>query len=217
MVGYPIRTASGEAVTGAHEYYRLDAAGVMQRLYGNHSSASEDDVSGSTHRVVGDALVSYHSIIKAVPWAVDENGECPHTEREAVEVDGLVTIPPEMVFGPDPAGAVRAALDDYRRRERERWEASQRPVNVARASFAAALDAHDFAGQVELVFGYDDGPVVRDPAGAVIWRPTERPAMRGKDLYWFLHRALRERFGDRLGAFRIDIAGAPWWFWAPDE
>jgi hypothetical protein len=41
--------------------------------------------------------------------------------------------------------------------------------------------------------------------------------MRGKDLHHVLHRVLEDRYRDRLGSFRTDLDGAPWWFWAPDE
>jgi hypothetical protein len=70
---------------------------------------------------------------------------------------------------------------------------------------------------VDLVFGYDGGPLVRDLGGTIIWRPATRPAMRGKELHHVLHGVLRDRFGDRLGSFRTDLNDAPWWFWAPDE
>jgi hypothetical protein len=39
--------------------------------------------------------------------------------------------------------------------------------------------------------------------------------MRGKDLHHILDGVLRSRFGE--GRLRTDLAGAPWWFWAPDE
>jgi hypothetical protein len=217
VAGYQIRTANGEPVAGAHEYYLLDAAGAVRRCYDDRGFSSEDELFGTTHRVVGDALVAYHSAIRTVPWAAREGGEFPRTDRETVEMDGLVAVPAETVLGADATRAVAAALAEYRQRERERWTARHRPAVEIRASFAAALDAHAVNGRVDLVFGYDDGPVVRDPDGAVLWRPPERPAMRGKDLHHVLRGVLEERYGDRLGSFRVDLDTAPWWFWAPDE
>jgi hypothetical protein len=128
VLDFPIRTAGGEPVTGAHLYYLLDAAGVIRRMYENRDFASEDDVFGTTHRVVGDALVSYHSVIRAVPWAVDENGEVPHSDREAVELCGLTEVSAQAVFGADPAGVVQSALAAHRSRQRQRWEEEQRPI-----------------------------------------------------------------------------------------
>jgi hypothetical protein len=213
VLGYAIRTADGEPVTGAHEYYLLDAAGAVRRVYEYRDFASEDDVYGSTYRVVGDALVSYHSTIRAVPWAADENGEVPQSHRAEIEVSGLVEVGAQAALGADPAAVVRSALDDHHSAAWQRREEQLRPGRELRASFAAALAAHPVDGGTDLVFGYADGPVVRDPDGLVVWRPEARPAMRGKDVHNHLEDVLRER----SGSLRVDLAGAPWWFWAPDE
>jgi hypothetical protein len=194
-------------------FYLLDPAGTVLGCYEDHESSLEYDLYRTTHRVAGDALVAHLSIRRAVP-------DFDETHEERVKLAGLVAVPAESALGSDAAGVVERAVAAYRQREHEWRKRLHRPVVEAQASFAAALDGYASAaadGRVDLVFGYDDGPVVRAPDGTVVWRPTDRPPLRGKDLHYFLHGVLRERYGDRLGSLRTDLADAPWWFWAPDE
>ena len=80
------------------------------------------------------------------------------------------------------------------------------------ASFAAALPAEP----VDLVFGYDTGPLVRRADGTIIWRPSVTWPFRGKDMHHVLLRVIGQRWGGPAPRLPLDIEAAPWWFWDPD-
>jgi hypothetical protein len=205
--GGPIRTAADQPVAGAFDYYLIDAAATVREAYTRSAGAIDDYSYGCVHRVVGSTLVEYVTEYHTVPHDVDADGQFRRTNTEHERLTGLVAAP-----GAIPPAAVEAALQAHR-------EASERegPVDDVRSSFAAALPEVGDGETIDLVFGYDGGPLVRRRDGAVLWRPPAPWPYRGKDLHHVLRQVLDQRYGDRLATFGLDIDDAPWWFWAPDE
>lgn len=190
-----------------HTYYLFDGGWAIKRIFGSTASSVDDSLYGAVCKVDGNTLYecwtewnSYHSRIGSV-W-------------RNTEITGLVSAPADRVA---TAGRVlTAALADFDRRRDEQQRERQRPFDQLAVRFAAALPDYPGDEPVDLVFGYDDGALVREPGGRVLWRLTEQWPYRGKDLHGFLHTQLRRRYRDRLGSFRTDLDAAPWWFWAPD-
>jgi hypothetical protein len=205
VAGLPIRTGAGDPVVAPHTYYLLDAGWTMTRMFGSTTSSVDDSLYGAVCKVDGTTLYEYWTEWNSYRGEIGSVWQDP-------EITDLVSIPL------DRAGeqAVTAALADFHRRQDEEQRERQRPRDDLAARFAAALPDYPGDEPIDLIFGYDDGALVREPGGRVLWRLTEQWPYRGKDLHGFLQRELERRYGERLGSFHTDIDAAPWWFWAPD-
>lgn len=215
--GYTIRTAADLPVTSAHTYWELDSAGTVQRVYEATGGAIDDYAYGHVYEVVDGDLHQYWTEYHTVTYDVHEDGMFNRTNREHIIHVGLVEVPLAAALGvadnAEADAALRAARADWRRRQNE-WQAQRlRPIVELKESFAAVLPPEP----VDLVFGYDDGAVVRRVDGRVLWRPAAPWPHRGKDMFYSLREVLKQRYGDRTGSFTLDIDDAPWWFWAPDD
>jgi hypothetical protein len=212
--GGPILTETGEPVVSPHTYYLLDATWTIKRRYGSTTSSVDDSLYGAVCKVDGDALYEHWTEWNSYPGKI-------RSVWRNTEITGLVSVPLDEVPGwqglaATAEQAVTAALADYHRRRHEEQRERQRPLADLAARFSATLPDYPGTEPVDLVFGYADGALVREPDGRVLWRLTEQWPYRGKDLYEFLGNELRRRYQNRLGTFRTDIDSAPWWFWAPD-
>ena len=204
--GGPVLTEAGDPVVSPHTYYLLDTGWTIRRIFGSTVSSVDDSLYGAVCKVDGTTLYEYWT-----EWN-SYHGQVGSVWRDT-EITGLVSVRLDEVAG---WPGLTAALADFHRRERAEERERQRPFDELAARFAAALPGYPGDEPVDLVFGYADGALVREPGGRVLWRLTEQWPYRGKDLYEFLHTRLRRRYQERLGSFATDIDAAPWWFWAPD-
>jgi len=214
VAGAPILTEAGDPVVSPHTYYLLDTGWTITRIFSSTRSSVDDSLYGAVCKVDGSTLYEYWT-----EWN-SYHGKIGSVWRDA-EVTDLVSVPLDEVAGWQALAAtaeqaLTAALADFDRRRHEEQRERQRPIDELAARFSAALPDYPGDEPVDLVFGYADGALVREPGGRVLWRLTEQWPYRGKDLHEFLHARLRRRYQDRLGSFRTDIDEAPWWFWAPD-
>jgi hypothetical protein len=208
-----IRSADDQPLAAAHVYYLFDTDGTVQEVYDTGSYGLDDYMYVWGHNVVDGVLRKYMTAYRTVFDDFAEDGDFRRTNTESAILDGLVEVTYEAAGLP----AFAPALGAYRRRMAEAAEERQRPVVQMRASIRAVLSTCPHEGPVDLVFAYDDGPLLRYADGRVLWQPDEPWPYRGKDLHYFLKQELERHLGDRLRSYTIDVDTAPWWFWAPDE
>ena len=214
--GLPIRDGGDVPLTEAYTYWLLDPSRTVRSVYDTGGDSIDDDLYGSAHLVAGGALQQYHTGYHTTEAAWDdEQGAYQHRNWEHTVHDGLIEVSFEAAMG---VGTGQAATDafvatraQWHRREQLEREEAWRPVRELEASFDAALPAEP----VDLVFGYDTGPLVRRAVGTVIWRPPATWSSRGKDLHHILTGVIERRWGRGITWMRLDIDAAPWWYWDP--
>ncbi|WP_436532730.1 hypothetical protein [Actinoplanes sp. HUAS TT8] len=213
-VGGHVLDQAGDPVLAPRTYYLLDTGWTLTRIFSGRTSSVDDSLYGAVCKVDGDTLYEFWT-----SWNT-RRGEVESSWHDT-EITGLVSVPLDEVTGwRTRAGTVEqalaAALADHERRRLAEASERQRPIDLLAARFVATLPDYSGDQPVDLIFGYDEGALVREPAGRVLWRLVEQWPYRGKDLHDFLRIQLGRHYGERLGSFVTDIDDAPWWFWAPD-
>ena len=187
----PDRTPLGHAAT----LYLLDPAGGVVRQWSTSSTSVQEHLSTLAYVVEDDALVCYFHDVR---WGHEEE---PSLSR-SVELEGLRALPPEEA--PSEA-AVREAIERHEAARRETRAEYERREAERLAGFEAALPNLDAGERIALVWRYaGDDVVISRSTGEEVWRDPDWPWM-GKELYRRLAWVAREKYGDRLERFEVDV------------